>query len=52
MKVQATKDKVSFRISYVIHSDNYADTLFDLIKAPSETRSDAQLKRCTICKSS
>ena len=52
LKVKATKDKVSFRVSYVIHTDSYADNLLSLIKAPKSAAGEAQLRRCTICKSS
>ena len=52
LKVKATKDKVSFRVSYVIHSDNYADNLLSLILAPASAKNEAQFRRCTICKSS
>jgi hypothetical protein len=52
LKVKATKDEVSFRVSYVIHSDNYADNLLSLILAPQAAKSVAQIRRCTICKSS
>jgi hypothetical protein len=51
LSVNATREKLEFKVTYVLETNNYAENLLELLKA-KVLRKDMKVKKCDICRSS
>ena len=51
LNVNATRERLEFKVTYVLETNNYAENLLELLKA-KVLRKEIRVKKCDICRSS